>query len=94
MNRVATIFILIFFCFAISGCNTIAGTAKGFVEDDRSVIPVIQMLKIITLLMCLFLFSCNTIVGGVKGVGRDIKAATVYSRDALTGNPVSDESSK
>lgn len=51
------------------------------------------MLKIVTLLLCIFLFSCNTIVGGVKGIGRDIKAATVYSRDALTGNPISDESS-
>ena len=51
------------------------------------------MFKVITLLLCLFLFSCNTIVGGVKGVGRDIKAVTVYSRDALTGNPISDESS-
>ena len=27
-------------------------------------------------------------------VGRDMKAATVYTRDAFTGNPVSDESSK
>lgn len=52
------------------------------------------MIKTIILLMCLFLVSCNTIVGGVKGVGRDIKAATVYSRDALTGKPVSDESSR
>ena len=52
------------------------------------------MLKSIILMLCLFLFSCNTIVGSVKGVGRDIKAATVYSRDALTGNPVSDESSR
>tara|TARA_X000000368_G_C22368465_1_gene423660 strand:- start:272 stop:430 length:159 start_codon:yes stop_codon:yes gene_type:complete len=51
------------------------------------------MLKLITLVLCLFLFSCNTIVGGVKGVGRDIKAATVYSRDAITGNPISDETS-
>lgn len=51
------------------------------------------MLKLITLLFCLFLFSCNTIVGGVTGVGRDIKAATVYSRDALTSSPISDENS-
>ena len=42
----------------------------------------------------LLLFGCNTIVGTSKGVGRDIKAITVYSRDALTGNPISDESSK
>ena len=52
------------------------------------------MLKTITLLLCLFLFSCNTVIGSVKGVGRDIKAVTVYSRDALTGNPISDKSSK
>ena len=51
------------------------------------------MLKFVVIMLCLFLFSCNTIVGGVKGVGRDIKAATVYSRDAITGNPISDESS-
>ena len=51
------------------------------------------MIKILTLFLCIFLFSCNTIIGGVKGVGRDIKAATVYSRDAFTGNPISDESS-
>ena len=30
----------------------------------------------------------------LKGAGRDIKAVTIYSRDALTGNPISDESSK
>ena len=52
------------------------------------------MMRIFTILICLFLFSCNTVVGGVKGLRRDIKAATVNSRDALTGNPVSDESSK
>ena len=46
------------------------------------------------LFMCFFLFSCNTIVGGVKGAWRDIKAATIYLRDAFTGSPVSDESSK
>ena len=52
------------------------------------------MIKLLVLSISLFLFSCNTIVGGVTGVGRDIKAVTVYSRDALTGNPISDESSK
>tara|TARA_B100000886_G_scaffold308694_1_gene242456 strand:+ start:218 stop:376 length:159 start_codon:yes stop_codon:yes gene_type:complete len=51
------------------------------------------MLKLITVVFCLFLLSCNTIVGGVKGAGRDIKAVTVYTRDALTGNPISDENS-
>ena len=52
------------------------------------------MIKVFILFTCIFLFSCNTLVGGVKGVGRDIKAVTVYSRDALTGNSISDESSK
>ena len=52
------------------------------------------MLKILTLFLILFLFGCNTVVGTVKGVGRDIKAVTVYSRDSITGNPISDESSK
>ena len=52
------------------------------------------MNKIIIVLMLFLLFGCNTIVGSVKGVGRDMKAATVYTRDAFTGNPISDESSK
>jgi len=52
------------------------------------------VLKIIILSFILLLFGCNTIVGTSKGVGRDIKAITVYSRDALVGNPISDESSK
>ena len=52
------------------------------------------MLKIIILSMTLFLFGCNVIVGTAKGVGRDIKAVTVYTRDAITGNPISDESTK
>ena len=52
------------------------------------------MIKIFLLTITLFLFGCNTIVGSVKGVGRDIKAVTVYSRDALTGNPISDENWK
>ena len=50
------------------------------------------MIRTLILIMLLFLFGCNTIVGSVKGVGRDIKAATVYTRDAVTGNPISDES--
>ena len=52
------------------------------------------MIKIIILSMTLLLFGCNTIVGTTKGIGRDIKAVTVYTRDALTGNPISDESTK
>ena len=55
------------------------------------------MKKIIVLSIFLifssFVYGCNTIVGGVKGAGRDIKAVTVYTRDALTGNPISDENS-
>ena len=51
------------------------------------------MIKIFLLTITLFLFSCNAIVGSVKGVGRDVKAVTVYTRDAITGNPISDESS-
>tara|TARA_B100000029_G_C17433867_1_gene908916 strand:+ start:707 stop:862 length:156 start_codon:yes stop_codon:yes gene_type:complete len=49
------------------------------------------MIKLLIVLISLFLFGCNTIVGSVKGVGRDMKAATVYTRDAFTGNPISDE---
>ena len=52
------------------------------------------MLKILILICSVLLFGCNTIVGTTKGVGRDIKALTVYSRDAITGVPISDESSK
>ena len=44
------------------------------------------------LFFSLFLFSCNTVIGTAKGIGRDIKATTVYTRDAFTGNPISDES--
>ena len=50
------------------------------------------MIKIFLLTITLFLFGCNTIVGSVKGVGRDMKAAIIYTRDAFTGNPISDES--
>ena len=50
------------------------------------------MIRSLILIISLFLFGCNTIVGSVKGVGRDMKAATVYTRDAFTGNPISDES--
>jgi len=52
------------------------------------------MIKFIILILFVFVYSCNTVVGGLKGAGRDIKAVTIYSRDALTGNPISDESSK
>ena len=39
MKYIFTLLILICFCFSITGCNTIAGTAKGVVDDVRSVIP-------------------------------------------------------
>jgi predicted small secreted protein len=52
------------------------------------------VLKSLTLFLILFLFGCNTVIGTAKGVGRDIKAVTVYSRDSIIGNPISDESSK
>jgi|TARA_B100001093_G_C26340321_1_gene805758 hypothetical protein len=50
------------------------------------------MIRALILITFIFLFGCNTIVGSVKGVGRDMKAATIYTRDAFTGNPISDES--
>ena len=37
----------------------------------------------------LTLSGCNTVVGTAKGVGRDAKAVFIYSRDAVTGRPVS-----
>ena len=36
------------------------------------------------------LASCNTVMGTAKGVGRDAKAVFIYSRDAVTGRPISD----
>jgi len=39
----------------------------------------------------LALSSCNTVMGTAKGVGRDVKAVYIYSRDAVSGRPVSDE---
>ncbi len=41
MKNVKFFLILILFCSLIYGCNTISGTAKGIVEDVKSVIPVI-----------------------------------------------------
>ena len=83
---------MIIYCSFNYGCNTIAGTAKGIVEDVKSVVPGLQMIRLLILLITLFLFGCNTIVGSVKGVGRDMKATAIYTRDAFTGNPISDES--
>ena len=92
MKKIFAFSLLLMFCSFNYGCNTIAGTAKGIVEDVKSVVPGLWMIKILLLIITLFLFGCNTIVGSVKGVGRDMKAATVYTRDAFTGNPISDES--
>jgi len=39
----------------------------------------------------LALTSCNTVMGTAKGVGRDAKAVYIYSRDAVSGRPVSDK---
>ena len=39
----------------------------------------------------LALSSCNTVMGTAKGVGRDVKAVYIYSRDAVSGRPVSDK---
>tara|TARA_Y100000022_G_C13067737_1_gene291890 strand:- start:252 stop:407 length:156 start_codon:yes stop_codon:yes gene_type:complete len=33
--------------------------------------------------------SCNTVMGTAKGVGRDAKAIFIYSRDSISGRPVS-----
>lgn len=39
MKKIYTIFILVFLCFTLSGCNTITGTAKGLVDDVKSILP-------------------------------------------------------
>ena len=41
--------------------------------------------------ICIFLISCNTVVGTVKGVGRDAKAAFIYTRDSISSRPISDK---
>ena len=52
------------------------------------------MNKLLAFCICFALIGCNTVVGSVKGIGRDMKAATIYTRDAFTGNPISDQNSK
>jgi predicted small secreted protein len=50
-------------------------------------------MKLILILVTLGTFtlaSCNTVMGTAKGVGRDAKAVFIYSRDAVTGRPISD----
>ena len=39
MKKVKILLLLFLFCSFNYGCNTIAGTAKGIVEDVKSVIP-------------------------------------------------------
>ena len=39
MKKTIVISLVFLFCSFNYGCNTIAGTAKGIVEDVRSVIP-------------------------------------------------------
>tara|TARA_Y100000590_G_scaffold315228_1_gene356488 strand:- start:3664 stop:3846 length:183 start_codon:yes stop_codon:yes gene_type:complete len=52
-----------------------------------------EIIKIVlVLLFSIFVVSCNTVVGTAKGVARDVKATSVYTRDALTGRPISDKS--
>ncbi len=46
---------------------------------------------IISVVSCYVLTSCNTVMGTAKGVGRDAKAVYIYSRDAVSGRPVSDK---
>tara|TARA_A200000113_G_scaffold118795_1_gene106591 strand:+ start:327 stop:452 length:126 start_codon:yes stop_codon:yes gene_type:complete len=39
MKKIIALSFLLMFCFFNYGCNTIAGTAKGIVEDVKSVVP-------------------------------------------------------
>jgi|TARA_B100001093_G_C26340321_1_gene805757 predicted small secreted protein len=39
MKKIMTLFLLLIFCSTNYGCNTITGTAKGIVEDVKSVVP-------------------------------------------------------
>ena len=56
-------------------------------------VPINKLFFILfVLLMLLMLIGCNTIVGASKGVGRDIKATYIYTRDAFSGNPISNNS--
>ncbi len=49
-----------------------------------------KLILIFVTLVSLALTSCNTVMGTAKGVGRDAKAVFIYSRDAVTGKPISD----
>ena len=39
MKKIITFSLLLMFCSFNYSCNTIAGTAKGIVEDVKSVVP-------------------------------------------------------
>jgi len=49
-----------------------------------------KLILIFVALGSLAISSCNTVMGTAKGVGRDAKAVFIYSRDAVTGKPISD----
>ena len=49
-----------------------------------------KLILLFVTLGSLALASCNTVMGTAKGVGRDAKAVFIYSRDAVTGRPISD----
>jgi predicted small secreted protein len=39
MKKIIALSLLLMFCSFNYGCNTIAGTTKGIVEDVKSVVP-------------------------------------------------------
>ena len=49
-----------------------------------------RLILIILTVSAYTLTICNTVMGTAKGVGRDAKAVFIYSRDAVTGKPISD----
>ena len=50
-----------------------------------------KLIITLSIIGALTLTSCNTVMGTAKGVGRDAKAVYIYSRDAVSGRPVSDK---
>ena len=50
-----------------------------------------KLVLTLSIIGALALTSCNTVMGTAKGVGRDAKAVYIYSRDAVSGRPVSDK---
>ena len=45
----------------------------------------------VSLIYFFALTGCNTVMGTAKGIGRDAKAIYIYSRDSISGRPVSDK---